>query len=281
MPPRPLHGRHGVLIALVVRNEGRHIGEWAHFHRLAGVRHVVAYDDASSDDTVAELRRALPPEQLTVIPWGQRLSDRSLGRPIHNQVLAYAHAAANFGGAFRWLACIDADEFLVPVRTDSLEQALKHLGPEVVNISLPWHMFGRCGHDTPPSGGVVSNYLHRASDPMEHSNFKCLVDPCRLTSVRVHSMETGQYAETWNDRGDKFELNRRKQRSFYSAEYLQLNHYYTRSKAELEEKINRGPNLDAKRNAYRRKVMRTVTHIEKLTTKDLIASDFLARNQNR
>ncbi len=276
-PPRPLHGRHGVAIALVVRNEGRHIGEWARFHRLAGVRHVIAYDDTSSDHTVAELRRHLGPEQLTVIPWGQRLSDRSLGRPIHNQVLAYAHAAANFGGAFRWLACIDADEFLVPVKARSIESALAHLGPEVVNLSLPWHMFGRCGHQDPPSGGVVANYLLRAQDPMHAVNFKCLVDPCFLTGVRVHSMETGLPAITFNDRGIAFPINRRTQPNFYSADHLQLNHYYTRSAAELEEKIRRGPNLNAKHQAYRRKVMRTTRQIEAQTTSDLRASSFLAK----
>lgn len=277
MPPRPLCGRHGLAIALVVRNEERHIGEWARFHRLAGVRHVIAYDDASSDGTVAELRRELSADRLTVIPWGQRLSDRQLRRPIHNQVLAYAHAAANFGGAYRWLACIDADEFLVPVQAASVDAALAHLGPEVVNVSLPWHMFGRCGHQQPPSGGVVANYRLRASDPMQGVNFKCLVDPCRLQAVRVHSMDTGRPALTWNDRGEAVPLPQRRQASFYAAEHLQLNHYYTRSSEELEEKIGRGPNLDAKRDAYRRKVMRTVARIEAATQEDQRALRFLAR----
>ena len=275
MPPRPLHGRHGLAIALVVRNEERHIGEWARFHRLAGVRHLFAYDDASTDGTVAELRRHMPAEQLTVIPWGQRLNDRSLGRPIHNQVLAYAHAAANFGGAFRWLACIDADEFLVPVQSRSINEALSHLGPEVVNVSLPWHMFGRCGHHKPPQGGVIENYLHRALDPVDGANFKCIVDPCRLTGIRVHSMETGKTALTWNDKGNAFNLSKRGSQKFYSAEYLQLNHYYSRSCEELEEKIRRGPNLNAKANEYRRKVMRTVLKIEKNQIEDNLALYYL------
>lgn len=280
-PPRPLSGRHGVAIALVVRNEQAHIGEWARFHRLAGVRHVIAYDDGSRDGTVAELRRQLGPEQLTVIPWAQRLSDRSLGRPIHNQVLAYAHAAANFGGAYRWLACIDADEFLVPVQAHSIDATLAHLGAEVVNVSLPWHMFGRCGQQEPPAGGVVANYLQRAADPMLGVNFKCLVDPCQLRGVRVHRMDTGHPALTWNDQGIPFAQAQRHRSDFYSAVHLQLNHYYTRSQRELEEKINRGPNLDAKRHAYRRKVMRTVTRIEAHTLEDQRALHFLERVAGR
>jgi|694.fasta_scaffold22519_4 hypothetical protein len=276
-PPQPQRDRHGVAIALVVRNEARHIGEWARFHKLAGIRHVLVYDDGCSDGTLAILEQELGPQGHTVIPWGQRLSDCVLRRPIHNQVLAYAHAAANFGGAFRWLAFIDADEFLVPVQASNVDGALAHLGPEVCNLSLPWHMFGRNGHQHPPSGGVVANYRQRAAEPMQSANFKCLVDPCRLRGVRVHSMDTGHPALTWNDGGEAWPLSRRQQAGFYSANHLQLNHYYTRSNAELEQKINRGPNLDAKRQAYRRKVMRTVRQIEARCINDQRAIAFLER----
>ena len=78
-----------------------------------------------------------------------------MGREIHNQVLAYAHAASNFGGAFRWMAFIDADEFLVPKQAASIPEALAHLG-EAVNVSLPWHMFGRSGHRGGAGGRACS-----------------------------------------------------------------------------------------------------------------------------
>ena len=43
--------------------------------------------------------RRCPRRRATVVPWRQVFSDAWLGREIHNQVLAYAHAASNFGGA--------------------------------------------------------------------------------------------------------------------------------------------------------------------------------------
>jgi glycosyltransferase involved in cell wall biosynthesis len=276
-PPPPGPQRRGTALVLVVRNEARHIGEWARFHRLAGARQVIVYDDGSQDATVATLAAALEPDQLRVIPWRQRLVDLPLRRQIHNQVLAYAHAAANFGADFRWMAFIDADEFLVPKQAGSIDAALSHLGPEVRNLSLPWHMFGRCGHRLPPAGGVVANYRLRAAEPMAGVNFKCVVDPCHLTGVRVHRMEVDRGDLTWNDRGYAYRLGQRRRPAFYSADHLQLNHYYTRSAAELEEKIRRGPNLPAKAAAYRRKVMRTVNRIEREVVEDDAALRFLER----
>jgi hypothetical protein len=108
-------------------------------------------------------------------------------------------------------------------------------------------------------------------------NFKCVVDPCHLTGVRVHRMEVDRGDLTWNDRGDACRLGQRRRPAFYSADHLQLNHYYTRSAAELEEKIRRGPNLPAKAAAYRRKVMRTVNRIEREVVEDDAALRFLER----
>lgn len=278
--PKAQPGRAGLAIVAIVKNEARYIGEWARFHRAAGVRHFYIYDDASQDDTLAELRAALPPEALTVIPWAQRLSDIRLGREIHNQVLAYAHAAGNFGGAHRWMAFIDVDEFLIPTGGDSFDVALAPLG-DIPNVSLPWHMFGTSGHATPPDGGVLRNYLMRARDPMGDAPglraFKMLVDPCRLSALRIHSMETEATQDTWNDAGRKSSFAERDKPGFYSTAAVQLNHYYTRSQADLDAKINRGPNLVAKTDEYRRKVLRTVGSIEADLIEDTLARDCAAR----
>ena len=124
-----------------------------------------------------------------------------------------------------------------------------------MNLSLPWHMFGRSGHDAAPEGGVLRNYLRRARDPMSDVRgvraFKVLVDPCHLTALRVHSMETDGSGRTCNDAGVAVEEKEREKPGFYSAAHLQLNHYYTRSEAELAAKIGRGPNLAAKRRSTR------------------------------
>lgn len=279
-PPKPLSGRDGIAIALIVRNEERHIAEWARFHARAGVAHVIAYDNGCTDGTMDRLRGALPPDRLTVLPWNQKLRDGRSRREIHNQVLAYAHAIRNFGPRFRWMACIDADEFLVPKTATGLPEALAGLD-KCHNISLPWHNFGRNGHDAPPEGGVLANYTRRAADPMSGArgvtNFKVIFDPAHVTGVKVHQIETDHQWATWNDRGQMFNLSARDSAGFYSAEAIQLNHYYSRSEQELAAKIARGSNqsVDAARHAAR--VRRNLANIEATQVEDRSALEFLDR----
>lgn len=278
-PPAPVAGRDGLALVLIVRDEARHIGEWAEFHRRAGVAHVVVYDNGCTDGTIGVLREVLG-GHLTVIPWNQKLRDGVTGRELHNQVLAYAHALRNFGGRFRWMSCIDADEFLVPKRADSLPHALAHLG-DCASISLPWHNFGRNGHMGPPEGGVVQNYTRRAADPMSGArgvtNFKWIADPTRVTALRVHSVEVDGAAVTCNDRGLRVSLKDRFKRNFYSAEHIQLNHYYSRSEAELAAKIGRGSNQTVAAARHAARVRRNVQNIEAQEVEDRCAPDFLER----
>ena len=274
-PPRQEPGREGLALVLIVRNEGQHIAEWARFHVLAGVRKFYVYDNGCTDGTIAAL--GFLGERLVVVPWAQKF--RGEGREIHNQVLAYAHATRTFGGAWRWMTYLDADEFLVP-KGAGLDEALAGL-EGCRNISLPWHMFGRSGHVAMPAGGVLANYTRRNPDPMSAlkglRNFKMIVDPCHVTAIKVHVIETDGSSDTCNDRGQRFAARERDGRAFYAADRIQLNHYYTRSDEELRAKIARGPNLTTPDADHLRRVMRKVDNIEAGEVEDRSALEFLAR----
>ncbi|MFZ9199252.1 MAG: glycosyltransferase family 92 protein [Paracoccaceae bacterium] len=280
-PPSAAADREGIAIVLIVKNEARHIAEWARFHHGAGVSRFFVYDNASKDGTIEVLRAALPETALTVIPWAQPRFRTITGREIHNQVLAYAHALMNFGPHFRWMAFIDVDEFLVPVEANSIPQLMVGL-EDAAHVSLPWQMFGRGGHETPPEGGVLANYLQRAADPfgLSHGlNFKCLVDPARVTEVGVHGFAIDGRHEGVNDAGQPAAHADRTKRAFSSRVRLQLNHYYTRSNAELQAKIGRGSNKSVQADKHIARVMRIVTAIEAETVEDRTALAFLARSQ--
>lgn len=283
VPPQPLPGRHGIAIMACVKNEAGYIEEWVRFHKAVGVRHFHIYDDGSTDETSAILKRLLSPDELTIVPWLSRMVDVASDQVLNGQTIAFAHAILNFGKAYRWMAFIDVDEFLLPKRGRTLEDALAGAGG-FPNISLPWHMFGTSGHQARPEGPLLLNYTKRGADPLSReenvSNFKCIVDPCEVVEVSVHQFRTREHGEmTVNDAGRKFTRSGRKSPEFYSSEFLQLNHYYSKSRAELQAKVDRGWSYDAERAKYQRKVFGIVEAIERNAVEDRAMIEFLEANR--
>jgi hypothetical protein len=105
-------------------------------------------------------------------------------------------------------------------------------------------------------------------------NFKCIVDPCHVTALGVHSIQTDGGDQTCNDRGEVFATAARRQRAFYSVQHVQLNHYYTRSEAEVAEKIGRGLNPVTKLDGHGRRVRQIIANIEADEVEDRVALDW-------
>jgi hypothetical protein len=276
-PPKPCDLRQGLAVVLIAKNEERHIEDWLKFHALAGARTAIIYDNGSTDQTVERAKRVSALEVI-VVPW---VTDIRLGRiALKRQPLAYAHAICTFGAGFRWMAFIDIDEYIVPVETDTIEEALLGLG-DVKNISLPWTMFGPDGHEMPPKEPAIFAYESRATRRLPKiTNFKCIVDPCDVVRVSTHKFLTKSMgARSVNDRGESAKNHKtRRTETFATADRLQLNHYYTFSRQELSEKI-RGEAVSHQEPSRRAKgVQGLATLIEKNTIRDTLARKFLARH---
>lgn len=281
-PPTADRDRRGLAIAVCVKDEAVYIEEWVRFHLSVGVCHFIVYDNGSNDGTSAVLRRVLAKTELTIIPWAGRISATKSEQVIDGQVLAFAHAILNFGARFQRMAFIDVDEFLLPKSGRTVLDALEKVG-SFPNISLPWHMFGTSGHKAKPPGGVLTNYTRRAANPIgggePASNFKCIVDPCEVTDISVHQFKTKEFGElTSNDAGKRTNRKGRKEKSFYSNDFLQLNHYYTKSEEEMQAKIARGWTYARSNGHVGDKMKTTVRAIEANEIEDLAMIEFL---QNR
>lgn len=273
--------RHGVAIAVMLKNEQVYIEEWLRFHRAVGIRHFYFYDDATTDDTFDIVAKTLPRDSFTVVPWSMRMADAPRKVVLNAQTLAFAHAILNFGPAFRWMAFIDVDEFLLPKRGDTVEEALQG-ARGFPNISLPWHMFGTSGHKTRQEGPALRNYTMRGADPMNRrangSNFKCIVDPSKVSFVSVHQFQTADFGElTSNDAGKTATRRGRKANDFYSSRFLQLNHYYSKSAEELEHKIRRGSAAPTSPQRLEAQIRNGMASIESDLIEDRAMIDFLDR----
>lgn len=285
-PKQPASGK-GIAIVVMVKDEADAITEWLRFHLAAGVDTFIIYDDGSSDGTIECAKQVLEPDSLIVIPWCQRIQDARLGRVLHSQGLAFAHAVANFRHQHRWMGFIDIDEFLFPTRANSLIEVLDRLD-SVDNILLPWHMFGRQGFEKTPEK-ILPNLTRRFRNPYESSvkgvlNFKCVVNPSKVTKAYVHGFETSGTKTIWNSVGEKFQYGDHRMPAFHTSHNLQLNHYYAKSNVQLEQKVAKGSighsvftnafkNMDDRKSL----LMKRVQEIERDTITDTAILDFCER----
>lgn len=273
--PVPLDpARSGIAIAAIVRDEERYIGEWIAYHALVGVRALFIYDNGSTDRTLEVLRQNRHADRVTTVPW------IGFNRGVRVQNAAYAHALANFGKAFRWMAFIDVDEFIVPKTHDTLDAALAGYA-DLPALSLPWHMFGPSGHGTRPPGLVVESYLERAefpprADVVSLLNYKSIVDPTKVSLAKTHHVELiKEGAVMWNDRKERFDYHDRFDPRHATADTLQLNHYFTRSREEMAEKVAKGRVSKDGRTKNAELLAEQVNKLERYTTRDETILRFL------
>lgn len=214
-------------VAAIVRNEACYIKEWIEYHRLAGVSRFYIYDNESEDN----LREVLQPyvdEGLVV------LTDFP-GR--WRQMPAYNDALRRCRYKTRWLALIDADEFLVPVRDEDLVCFLKKY-EKYPGVVVNWVLYDSGGHENRPEGLVIENYrtVHGTDHPRDH-NVKSVVNPRRVKlcgSPHYCSYRRGCAVN------ENFEQVKGPSTAERSIAKIRLNHYFSKSYDEYLAKVSRG-----------------------------------------
>lgn len=276
-PPEPGPQRHGLGVVLIAKDEARHIRDWLTFHRIAGARRAIVYDNGSTDG-MADLARSVEGIEVIVLPW---VTDIALGTvPLLRQPLAYAHAVCTFGADLRWMACIDIDEYLVPVSDLTLLDALSPFGGQT-NVSIPWTMFGPGGHADPPDDPAIYAYRVRARRRLPaYTYYKVIFDPTDVTRLSPHKIWTQSAgARTVNDRGEVAATYKaRDTEAFATSDRIQLNHYYTFSEKELARKMERMAVSGRDQRERAEGVARVARQIDEDTVADDLAPDFLRRH---
>ena len=275
-PPQPDVTRAPLALVLIARNEAARIGDWLAFHAIAGVSHILLYDNGSTDETAA-IARNFSGCPVTIIPWKLDTSEARTGMILPRQILAYAHAICTYGSGFERMGFIDTDEYLVPKDAQSLPEALNALPS--TNISLPWAMFGHGGHKTAPADAVPFAFQQRAlSADGPLLNFKCIVDPCDVTQVSTHKFHTATHGDQSSNTLGQMASNKARSGAFVTHDVIQLNHYYLMSEDEMQAKIA-GPAVSGSAQTQRAAaVMRKAALIEKAPVTDTAAADFLKRH---
>lgn len=239
---------HNLAIVAIMKNEGAYIKEWIEYHKLVGVDKFYLYDNESSDDT----KKILTPYiksglvEYTFFP-GQKM-----------QLPAYNDCIEKHKNDTKWLAVIDLDEYIVPVKYDNIMDFLNIQKTNVAQIIIPWVIFGSNGHVEKPNGGVLENYTRRA----KHSwLYKAIINPRLVFSMGCHGHNVAGRTIC------------------VSMSRLRVHHYHCKSLQEYKTKAMRGDAWDGADAGMKKYQMDCFKRHDLNDVEDLVIQRFLPKLQ--
>ncbi len=214
-------------LCLIIKDENSYLQEWMDYHILLGVEHFWIYDNESAEPVAATLKDYIDRGRATV--------NTIQGRAM--QLHAYDHCLRTYGPASTWIGFIDADEFIVthpPERLDTYLKKFEAYG----GLAVSSLFYGHGGNIARPAGGQIAAYRLRTPNAFSHNRLiKSIVQPgAVLHPISPHSFlyREGQFCVNEDcKRVDAQDFPCR-------IKTIQLNHYFTRSQEEWNQKLSRG-----------------------------------------
>jgi Glycosyltransferase family 92 len=226
--------RYYLVTATIAKGEAKYIREFVIFHRLVGVDHMLIYLDGGGDAAVEAALRDLVAERFVeLIPWPRFL------RGFNNQYTAYQHAVAYMRGQCRWLAMIDADEFLFAPASHDLKAELQSREQHAA-LAVYSRTFGTGGIKRIASGQLVTEALFRrgVDDNAKNTTQRTIVDPNVVSAIRSANscVLKGTRCLGWDEDGKPVSATGE---AGHNAARLRINHYFTRSEEDFHAKVQR------------------------------------------
>ena len=217
--------RYELTACMKFKNAARYLPEWIEFHRLVGFEHFYLYNNNSTDNYSDALATYRKDKIVTLYEWPYTPASPK----------ADEHCIANHQHEARWIAFLDDDEFLFPSRRESVLKILrKYQGYPA--LAVHWFMFGSSGHVSRPDGLVLENYLLRGDgvNPI----VKSIVNPRRVRSwASPHHWRYKNGHIACDENGWPVTTS---QSIPATANLLRINHYWSKSLEDGENKIARG-----------------------------------------
>jgi len=219
-------------IGTLWKDEDSYAKDFVHYHRSIGVQRFVIYDreynrihDMFRDDADVFVKH-FPDNEFNIhsTAWAGLLNDCQ-SRSMYPT---------------KWLALIDADEVLVPVKTDDMKKVLKDY-EDFAALQLNWHTFGSGGADEREAGSLYERFTMRAA-PWEgiNTHTQTIAQPDRCKAIK-----TADPHHVFVSDGE-MAVNTRKDRvigPFSKApahDIAWVGHYITKSRAEWAIKNAKG-----------------------------------------
>lgn len=140
-------------VVTMFRDEAPYLAEWLAYHRLVGVTRFWLYDHSSADDWHAVVDPHVRDGVVEVIPWpgAPTLQERR-----QQQVAIVKDGLRRARGSVSWVAHMDVDEFMLPMKDATLDECLRKRYADASGIYVNWRMFGTSGVVVPPGAPILT-----------------------------------------------------------------------------------------------------------------------------
>lgn len=226
---RPLpEPQHYLAVCAIAKDEGVYFKEWIEWHIKMGVEKFYIYDNGSKDDTLNVLK---PYIDSGIVDYkyfpGQKM-----------QIKAYDLCIDNHRFDTRWLAFIDIDEFIYPVKDKTVVEFLKRF-ENFPAVEINWLVYGSNGHLRKSDRPVMERFTRhsRGSHYLNH-HVKSIVNPRRVYNmIGCHEAAriSGKAADS---HGNPVSVSFRDREP--QQDVIRINHYAVKSREEFMEKQRRG-----------------------------------------
>ena len=215
-------------VCAIAKNEGPYFKEWVDWHHEQGVDKFYIYDNESTDCTKEVLKPYIESGLVEYIYYpGYR-----------RQLAAYDDCLERHRFDSRWIAFIDLDEFIVPVKDHNIPEFL-HRFESFPAVEINCLIYGTGGAKKKVQGTMMERFKHHAT-PSHYLNrhVKSIVNPKQVFSmIGCHEVAriSGYAADSHGNPIKKHFREREPQQ-----DVIRINHYAVRSYEEFLEKQARG-----------------------------------------
>lgn len=219
---------HYLAVCAIAKDEGVYLKEWIEWHIKMGVEKFYIYDNGSKDDTLNVLK---PYIDSGIVDYkyfpGQKM-----------QIKAYDLCIDNHRLDTRWLAFIDIDEFIYPVKDKTVVEFLKRF-ENFPAVEINWLVYGSNGHLLKSDRPVMERFTRhsRGSHYLNH-HVKSIVNPRRVYNMIGCHEAARIRGKAADSHGNPVSVSFRDREP--QQDVIRINHYAVKSREEFMEKQRRG-----------------------------------------
>lgn len=237
-------------ILAIFQNEAPYMKEWIEFHKLVGVQHFYLFNNLSDDKYFEVLSPYIENGEVDLIDWPYSFDSGETKDWQEIQVKAYAKGIQLANGKTKWLAIIDLDEFLIPVKQKKLTQILSNFeDAKIGGVFVNWQVYGTSFIPKIPHDKLlIETLLLKSSKDSKNdvTMVKTIVRPERVSKPKIHRCSFYEPFIAVNS--DKTQCEQTSRQNVV-IDQIRINHYWTRDEdyffnVKVPCRVNRGWKVD-------------------------------------